>query len=186
MNIKFLMQYFLHPRTTGAVIPSSRRLAYKMIRDIEFNDCKCIVEYGPGTGVFTDEILKRCNKNTFIILMEYNEEFCKVLKNKYDNMKNVYIVNDSAENLDKYLNKYGINDVDYIISGLPFASLPSEMTEKILTITRNILSNKGTFITFQYTKLKISLINNYFGEIKSDYELLNIPPAYILRCKNKL
>ncbi|EES49342.1 methyltransferase [Clostridium botulinum] len=186
MNARFLMQYFTHPRTTGAIMPSSKKLSYKMIENINFNKCNCIVEFGPGTGVFTEEILKRRNSNTIIMLIEYNEEFYKILKSKYGNIENVYIINDSAENIDYYINKYDITNVDYIVSGLPFASLPQEMSDKILEKSKIVLGDDGNFITFQYTKLKMSLINNYFKNIKAKKEFLNIPPAYVLSCTNKL
>lgn len=186
MNTRFLMQYFTHPRTTGAIMPSSKKLSYKMIGNINFNKSNCIVEFGPGTGVFTEEILKRRNINTKVILIEYNEEFYRTLKNKYGHMENVYIINDSAENIDYYASKYNLKNIDYIVSGLPFASLPKEMSDKILEKSKILLGNDGEFITFQYTKLKMSLINNYFKSIKTKKELLNIPPAYVFSCTNKL
>ncbi|GAA0777470.1 rRNA adenine N-6-methyltransferase family protein [Clostridium subterminale] len=186
MKNRFLIQYILHPRTTGAILPSSKKLACKMIGNIDFNKCGCIVEFGPGTGIFTEEILKRRNKNTIIILIEYNEEFYRILRSKYEDMENVHIINDSAENIDYYITKYDINKVNYIVSGLPFASLPREMTEIILEKTKSILSNGGVFITFQYTKLKISLISNYFKNIKIKKEFFNIPPAYVFTCINEI
>lgn len=183
--IKFLMQYITHPRTTGALMPSSKKLSNKMVENINFNNCNCIVELGPGTGVFTEEILKRKRGDTKVILIEYNENFYNILKEKYGYIKNVYIINDSAENIDHYVNKYDINKIDYIVSGLPFASLPKEMSETILNKSKSILGNEGIFITFQYTKFKIALINNYFKNIKSKKEFLNIPPAYVFNCTNK-
>ena len=186
MKIKFLIQYLLHPRTTGAVLPSSQNLSSEIVKNIDFKECHCIVEFGPGTGVFTREILNRCNKDTKIILIEYNEKFYKILREKYSYMKNVHVINDSAENINYYINKYGINNVDYIVSGLPFASLPKAMTEKILINTKSVLGHKGTFIMFQYTKLKMSLIGDYFKNINISRELINIPPAYVFTCTNKL
>ncbi|WP_300902370.1 class I SAM-dependent methyltransferase [uncultured Clostridium sp.] len=185
MNINFLIQYITHPRVTGAVLPSSKRLAFKMIENINFNTCNCIIELGPGTGVFTDEILKKRNDDTIFILIEYNEDFYKKLKSKYSRIKNIYIVNDSAENIDYYIKRYNINSVDYIVSGLPFASLPKDMSENILNKCKYILKNKGTFITFQYTKFKKDLIKKYFREIKLSKEILNLPPAYVFTCKNE-
>lgn len=186
MIINFFIQYITHPRTTGAILPSSKRLAFKMIEGVNFNMCNCIVELGPGTGIFTDEILKKRNANTTLILIEYNSDFYKKLKSKYSNIKNIYIINDSAENIDYYINKYEINKVDYIVSGLPFASLPKEMSESILDKCKCVLGYKGSFIAFQYTKFKKSLINKYFKDININREILNIPPAYVFTCKNKL
>ncbi|MCD2501968.1 methyltransferase domain-containing protein [Clostridium sp. NSJ-145] len=184
MEARFLTQYFSHPRTVGAIMPSSKRLAAKMVNDINFDKINCIVEYGAGTGVFTEEILKRKNKNTKFIVIEYNKEFYEILKSKY-NEENLFIINDSAENIDLYLKKYDINKVEAVVSGLPFASLPKSMSEKILRRTRKILGDEGIFITFQYSKMKKELLNRYFSNINWRKENLNIPPAYVLSCNNK-
>ncbi len=54
-----------------------------MVDVIDFNKAKCIVELGPGTGVFTKEIMKRKKKETIFLLIEINEVFCKELKRKF-------------------------------------------------------------------------------------------------------
>ncbi len=50
--ITFLHEFIKHPKHTGAVAPSSKILAKKMVDVIDFNKAKCIVELGPGTGGF--------------------------------------------------------------------------------------------------------------------------------------
>lgn len=182
--IKFLIEYIKSPRTVGAIAPSSERLAEKMIRDIDFENAECIVEYGPGTGVFTDKLAERKRPDTVLILLEYNKEFCKQLQERYNGYDNIVIINDSAENIDRYLVKYNIKKVDYIVSGLPFASLPKEVSNKVLDKTRNILKRDGLFITFQYTLLKKQYIAGYFKEIAMDRVVINVPPAYVLKCHN--
>lgn len=182
--IKFLVEYLRSPRIVGAVAPSSERLAVKMVRGIDFKNSKCIVEYGPGIGVFTDKLAKRKNKDTLLILLEYNKEFCKQLEELYNEDDNIIIINDSAENVDIYLEKYNIKKVDYVVSGLPFASLPKSVSNKILKKTKSILKKDGLFITFQYTLLKKEFIASYFKEIELERVVLNVPPAYVLSCKN--
>lgn len=181
---KFLIEYFKSPRTVGAVAPSSLKLAKKMADDIDYEKAKCIVEYGPGTGVFTERLIRNLKKHTMLMLIEYNEEFCKELEEKYSKYNNVVIVNDSAENIDKHLKKYNIDEVDYVVSGLPFASLPKSMSAKILSKTKDILKKNGSFITFQYTLLKKGYIGSYFEDINCERVMLNIPPAYVLTCQN--
>lgn len=184
MWLKFLIEYFKSPRTVGAVAPSSEKLAERMSSDIDYEKAKCIVEYGPGTGVFTEKLVEKVKKHTLLILIEYNEEFCNQLEEKYKDYDNVVIINDSAENIDKHLKKYNIDEVDYVVSGLPFASLPKSMSNMILNKTKEILKKNGLFITFQYTLLKKGYIGSYFKDISFERVVLNIPPAYVLRCQN--
>jgi len=182
-GISFIKQYITKPRTVGAVWPSSKYLAAGMVRDIDFQRARCIVEYGPGTGVFTDKILQRRKPETLVILLEFNPEFCRLLQNKYKNEPNLHIVNDSAENIETYLLQNNVPYADYIVSGLPFASLPQEVSARILTNTRKHLRPGGRFITFQYTLLKMGLIGEYFCKISTKRVLRNIPPAHVLCCE---
>lgn len=179
----FIIQYVKNPRTVGAVAPSSGKLADKMIEDINFLNASCIVEYGPGTGIFTEKILNKKKDSTVFIAIEYNTEFCKILKERFKDETNFILINDSAENVKEYLNIYGIFKVDYIVSGLPFASLPDVMSKKILLVTKEVLKGKSEFITFQYSLFKMKLFRTYFGKIKKKKVFLNFPPAYVLKCR---
>ena len=155
-----------------------------MVAGIDFANAKCIVEYGAGTGVFTWEILQKRSPDTIVIIFEMNEAFCRVLNEKYGDEPNVYIVNDSAATVAEQLQKYGLSHADYVVSGLPFASLPGEVSEEILRQTRKCLVQGGEFITFQYTLFKKELFEGFFDEIEiSRREWRNIPPAYVLRCR---
>ena len=179
-SLKFILQYALKPRTTGAILPSSRFLARKMIAEIDFAAAKCIAEFGPGTGVFTDKILEERRENTVLILIERNEDFCRILREKYESKSNVHIIEDSAENIGKHLAAHGFEHADYIVSGLPFASLPPKVSENILTQTGKFLAPHGSFITFQYTLFKKKIFARHFSKLSVRRELRNIPPAYVL------
>ncbi|MFD3157808.1 class I SAM-dependent methyltransferase [Haloimpatiens sp. FM7330] len=183
-SVKFLKQFICNPRKVGAVLPSSQKLANKMVENIEFEKAECIIEYGPGTGVFTEKLVERKKDDTILIVIEYNKKLCDIIRDKFKNKKNVYIVNDSAENAKEYLNDFGFNNADYIVSGLPFTSLPKDMSINILNITKEILSKEGNFITFQYSLVKKNFIEQFFTEIQCKRVIINIPPAYVLNCTN--
>ena len=183
-SFSFITQYLLKPRTVGAVLPSSKYLADKMTQGIDFDNARCIVEYGPGTGVFTEKILKQRKPDTLVLLFEKNIEFYGLLNEKYSKEPKLYIINDSAEYVGKYLIQHGVACADYIVSGLPFASLPYEVSSNILTQTKKYLKQEGSFITFQYSLLKKDFIRQFFHEIAIGMEFRNIPPAYVLCCRN--
>ena len=144
----FLLEYIKNPRRVGAVASSSKYIAYEMINSIDFKRAECIVEYGPGTGAFTEKVLSRAKDTTTIILIEINNEFYNTLKKLYGHKRNVIILNDSAENIKEILKMYSTKKVDYIISGLPFASIPETISNTILKRTREIIGEHGQFITF--------------------------------------
>ena len=183
--LKFILQYVTKPRTVGAILPSSKYLAKKMVDQVDFDKASYVVEYGPGTGVFTDEIISKLKPGARLLLLERNPEFAKQLAKKYENAQHVTVVNDTAEQVGKYLRAHGIQNADYILSGLPFASLPQEVSEGILKETKKHLSEGGKFITFQYTLFRKSFFAKHFCEISITHVIRNIPPAYVLTCNNK-
>jgi len=183
-GLSFIIQYITKPRTVGAIWPSSKYLAKKMIQDIDFESAEYIVEYGPGTGVFTDKILTARHPSTVLMLIENNQGFYDLLVKKYSDIPNLYIINGSAENVGEYMAQHSIPHADYVVSGLPFASLPQDVSTRILAQTKTHLKQDGKFITFQYTLLKKDFIAQHFNEISIRRELRNIPPAYVLSCNN--
>ncbi|MFJ8527426.1 class I SAM-dependent methyltransferase [Bacillus sp. NPDC094106] len=183
MNVlHFLSEYIKHPRTVGAILSSSKQLAKQMISPINFEQAKCIIEYGPGTGVFTEQLIQHKHNDTVLLIIESNKQFYDILQNKYADMKNVYIIHDSAEYTEKYIQQYKITQVDYIVSGLPFTSLSLDTSKKILQVTKELLGEDGKFITFQYTRLKQQFFRSFFTNIEIKKTNWNIPPAFVFTC----
>lgn len=185
MKTVFFVEYVKNVRTVGAIAPSSRYLAKKMLAGVDFATAEVIVEYGPGTGVFTSEMIKRKRPETKLFVIERNEVFSDVLVKKYAHHHNVYLINDSVEQIEKILKQHKVKRVDYIVSGLPFAALPVQVSEKILTSTAKLLGAHGTFITFQYTMLKKNYMHRFFKHIVIAKEYRNLPPACVFCCDNE-
>ena len=182
--LSFIKRYITRPRTVGAIAPSSRYLARKMMHSIDFTSSHVIVEFGAGTGVFTEEIIKKRTQGTLVLVFETDERFYDILLKKYGNKPDCHIINDSAAHVGKYLEMHGHTCADYIVSGLPFASLPLQVSRSILSGARESLAVGGRFITFQYTLLKKDFIGEYFSDICITREVRNIPPAYVLSCSH--
>ena len=183
MGLLFLNEYLKDIRNVGAIAPSSRFLARKMVESVDFDNAKVIIEYGSGTGVFTAEIVKRMKPGTKLLALETNPAFYDNLQTTYKDTEGVEIINVSAEHVSKLHEERTLPTPDYIISGLPFAALPAQVSTAILKETAALLDENGEFITFQYTLLKKKLFGNYFPDIHVTRELRNIPPAYVLRCR---
>ena len=128
--------------------------------------------------------MRRKKADTILLIIEQNNEFYTLLKKKYRGIPNVIIKNGDVGNIKEYLVQYNIPHVNYIVSGLPFTSLPTDISDRILNITKEILGKKGRFITFQYTLLKLNFFKQYFKIRKVTLEFWNIPPAYVIVMTN--
>jgi len=180
-KILFFSAFLRYPKEIGSVIPSSKYLKEGIIKNIDFKNARYIAEYGPGTGCITVEILKRARKDAKILCFEINKKFCAYLRRKIRDER-LIIINDSAENIKKYLKKFGIPKIDYIVSSLPFSFIPDEKKYIIIEETKNILNNNGKFVLYQnLNRLKRHLCN-YFPNISIKFVPLNIPPSFIYVC----
>ena len=177
-------EFLKHPRRIGAIAPSGRHLSEKMMAPIGFNSAKVIVEYGPGTGSFTKELAARKKNDTALILIEQNETFCEQLRASFDSLPNLFIMHGSAMNVGQYLEACGCRSADYIVSGLPFTSLPAAVSDDILNATKLALGPEGHFITFQYSLVKKKFFEQYFQITDCRKVVKNLPPAYVLVMKN--
>ncbi|MFF2794191.1 class I SAM-dependent methyltransferase [Lysinibacillus xylanilyticus] len=180
--LTFLTEFIKHPKTIGAISPSSKKLAKKMVETISFENAQCIVELGPGTGSFTKELMKRKERSTKLILIENNEIFYGKLREQFEHEPSIIVIYGSAEDLCKYMSALNIEKIDYVVSGLPFTSLNPAVSSRILRNVKECLED-GKFITFQYSLVRKSFIQNYFEDITHEKVWINFPPAYVLSCK---
>ncbi|WP_238283786.1 class I SAM-dependent methyltransferase [Rossellomorea marisflavi] len=181
--LQFVKEYVKQPRTVGAVMPSSKVLARQMVEAIEFDRVESIAEFGPGTGVFTEEILRRKRDGTMLLVIEENREFFELLYERYSKRDDVVVIHGSAEDVREHMQKYGMSRLDAIVSGLPFASLPNDVSHAILRVTNQVLAPGGVFVTFQYSMMKKALFERYFAGMEWQRVWWNVPPAYVLAAR---
>ena len=184
MHSLFFRQYLQNVRTVGAVAPSSKFLARKMANAVDFDKANVIVEYGPGTGAITKELAKRLQGETKLLVIEANHAFYEHLRKQYSDNGSIEIIHDSAANTANLLKARNLPNPDYIVSGLPFAALPGDVSREILETTVKLLGHHGVFVTFQYTLLKRELFESYFDTLRITREVRNLPPAYVFCCDN--
>jgi phospholipid N-methyltransferase len=174
----FLKTYFKERKQVGALAPSSRFLVKKMCDKIDFSTAKNIVELGPGTGVFTAEILKRASKDCRIFVIELNEEFYSFLSKKFNDPR-IVLLKESADNLDAILASHGVEKADAILSSLPLAVIPDQIRKRIIIKSYDALRDGGIYVQYQYSLNAKKLIEKKFGKLKMGFVAINIPPAFV-------
>ncbi|NJN35229.1 MAG: methyltransferase domain-containing protein [Saprospiraceae bacterium] len=173
-----------HLRTTGAVARSSKYLVREMLKPVDFKNAKFIVELGAGDGVFTLELLKKMRPDALLLCFEINEKFCEILRGCIDD-KRFILIEDSAENLTDYLKQYDIEEVDYVVSAIPFVSLPKDLANGIIKICHKALKKNGLYIQFHYTTMIKKIYRRIFGNVDISFVPLNMPPAFVMRCEKR-
>jgi phosphatidylethanolamine/phosphatidyl-N-methylethanolamine N-methyltransferase len=185
-HVLFLGRFLRHPRTIGAIAPSSASLAHAMVRDLDLDGDKRVVELGPGTGALTGAILARLGPTARCLAIDREQQFVERLRQRWPHLE---CVCESAVELPALASARGLMPVDHIVSGLPFASLPVDVTAAILDSIERTLRPGGTFTTFQYVhayrmaaavEFRRNLSHRLGGAPHRELVMRNVPPAYVL------
>jgi len=188
----FLKKCITKYRETGAILPSSKFLAKKMITKEDIEKSEVIVELWAGSGSFTEYIFKYFeeyklnNKNTSkkIFIIEKDIDFYNVLLKKFPEYSNIIYNIDLLDIEDLMINN-DVKNIDLIISWLPFKSLPKEIFDfLVLEFLPKFINNTTKFIQFSYFSNFMNILSKYFKNIDKKRCLLNIPTAYIFTCSN--
>ncbi len=152
---------------------------------IDFREARVILELGPGTGVFTVEIIKRMRQDCLLIVVELNKEMFQLLQQKFHDPR-VVLIHGSATDIQEILTKQGHEKADVIVSSLPLSVMPEQIADAILSASEQVLSNNGRYVQFMYSLLLKKKLKKHFSGLKQSYVFLNFPPAFIFDCrKNK-
>ncbi len=177
-KIDFLKESLRNLKTVGTVTRSSPFLCKGMIKPVDFKKADVIIELGGGDGVVTKHILGAMKPGAKLLTFEVNGHFCEKIREIKDDR--LHVIEDTAENLEAHMKQYGIKEVDYIISAIPFVSLPDELCYKIVGICKKVLRTKGLFVQIHYSLLMKKIYKSVFGNVDVSFVPINIPPAFVL------
>src|SRR5690242_8596617 len=121
-----------------------------MLAPVDWNETKLFVEYGPGVGTFTRPILDKLGKDARLIAIDTNPDFIAYLKKSIDDPRLIAVLG-SAADVEKIIAEHGFEKADYVVSGLPFSTLPPGVGEAIGSATANAIRSGGAFLVYQFS-----------------------------------
>src|SRR5579862_9028444 len=178
----FFRNFFRHPRMLGSIVPSSRFLIKQLLEPINWNRARVIVEYGPGVGGITAELLRHMHADATLIAIEMNPDFVRYLRDSFTDPR-LQVVEGSAESVDEILLRFGHTRANYIISGIPFSTIPAAVRERILHNTHDALEAGGAFLVYQFSTRVLQDLKRIFGYVGRRFEPLNVLPAHLFICQ---
>ena len=178
----FALNFFRHPMMLGSIVPSSRFLIRQLLEPVDWGQARVIVEYGPGVGVITTEVLRRMGPDTMLIAIETNPDFVSYLRDSIKDER-LHVVEGSAESVDEILRRYGQSNASYVISGIPFSTIPAPVRERILLKTCEVLKPGGSFLVYQFSSRVLQDLQRIFRYVRRKFEPLNVLPAHLFFCQ---
>lgn len=177
----FLSTFLRAPGQIGSVTPSSKYLAKKMIQKVPWDQVRSVAELGAGTGAITKYIHAVASKDTKVLLFEKDKDMRKELSHRYKQYP-CYV---DATQLQFAIQYEQIEQLDCVISGLPFFNFPQDLRELILEQIIGSLKDDGLFIAFQYSKQMEKQFSKYLDIISLKFVPMNLPPAFVYICTKK-
>ena len=182
-RLLFAREFLKHPILLGSMVPSSRFLVDRLLRQVDWPATRVLVEYGPGVGTFTAEILRRLRPDATLVAIEASPEFVRDLRRSYSDRRLAIVYNSAAE-VRGILDALELQSADVIVSGIPFSTIRSQERERILRQSKLALRPGGRFLAYQFSgKLRADL-ERVFGPVERDLEPLNVLPARIFSAIN--
>jgi phosphatidylethanolamine/phosphatidyl-N-methylethanolamine N-methyltransferase len=166
---------------TGGLIPSQRFLIEKMLSPIPEDYAGHCIELGTGCGALTLRLAAKCPKAR-ITACEINPVLARDTRRLLQSQgfdQQVHVVNQPAEDLLAQVAAENGPKPDFVISGIPLATLSDEATCTLLNAIREALPEGGMYIQFQHSLLDKNRIRCRFAQFRSTPVFRNVPPAVV-------
>lgn len=176
-EIRFLRQWFDNPLKTGAVAPSSPALARKMASYIDPASPGKVLELGPGTGVVTQQVIRRGIHPSRILAVEYSNQFVDMLNDRFAGAQ---VVQGDAYDFEAIRQDHIDEPLAAVVSGLPLFTKPKEMRARLINMCLEALEPGAPFIQFSYALVPpVPESEGNFKIETSNWVLSNLPPARV-------
>ena len=185
-NIEFLHAFLKNPTNVGSITPSSPELALEMLKGVKPDADNVVIELGVGTGAITKFLQELVPDERSYLGIELDEALVRVVGKNFPDLN---IVCGNAADMCEIYQQSGLGKVSYIISCLPFVSLPADIRDAVLDEVDKFMQQGCIFRTLQYahgyylpSAIKFrKLMQERFGkEKRSPLVVKNVPPGYLL------
>ena len=179
---RFIKSWIDNPLQAGALSPSSRFLSKMMAHAVDPATPGPIVELGPGTGPVTQALIERGVAPGRLVLVEYDEGFCRLLAQRFPEAR---VVRGDAYNLPATLRGALDAPPSAVVSSLPLLNRPEALRLRLLADALELMEADGVFVQFTYGMVspiprgRRGLRYRWFQSEASPPILRNLPPARV-------
>ncbi len=189
----FASQALADFQATAAIAPSSKFLAEAMVEPLPLANARVVVEFGPGTGVMTRELLDALPRSAKLLAFEVNPRFVTYLRNRVHDPR-LEVVACGAEEAGDELRRRGLDRIDAVLSSLGLTIMDQTTVSRIFRELRPMLHDASVFTQFQYVhRMRIEdgrpiyfdvrhILRRHFQSVNRRMIIRNLPPAFVYEC----
>jgi len=176
-EVRFIASWLQNPMKVGAVSPSGRALARAVAAEVDPSIPGPIVELGPGTGPVTEALIERGVAPERLILVEYDPEFCTLLRRRFPSAT---VIQGDAYSLADTLAGIVKEPLAAIASCLPLMTRPLSVRVRLLNAAIRMLRPGAPFVQFTYAmNAPIPSRQRRYRITSSPRIWKNLPPARV-------
>jgi phospholipid N-methyltransferase len=177
-RLEFLRGFLRNPSQVGSVVPSSHRLEQRLVRSAGIAQARTVVELGPGTGGTTAAFLLAMPASARLLAVELDPLFHQHLRQSLPDPR-LLLELGSAERLAEFLAARRLPAPDAIVSGIPFSTMPAEVSDRIAAAIAHVLRPGGRFVAYQVRAHVAGYVSPYLGAPEKRWEVVNVPPVRV-------
>src|SRR5690606_20403095 len=136
------------------------------------------VEYGPGVGTFCRPVLDRLRRDGELVVIDTNPLFIDYLKRTIRDSR-FHAVLGSAEDVEDIVRSLGHEEADYVLSGLPFSTLPEGVGPGVGAATHRVIRRGGASVTYQFSTVARDMAGRHFERRAAGLTWLNVPACLL-------
>lgn len=182
--VVFARNFLRHPLTVGTFAPSSPFVVRRLLRQIDWDSARTVVEYGPGVGTITTSMLRRMHPDARLLVIETNTEFVCFMREHIRDPR-LIVRQGSAAQVLEMMDETGLGPADCIVSGIPFSTMPERTKNRILTATAQALGSAGLLVVYQWTQSVLMYLDGPFKVVDEAVEWRNLWPMRLFLCHKR-
>jgi phosphatidylethanolamine/phosphatidyl-N-methylethanolamine N-methyltransferase len=176
-GVRFISSWLKNPKNVGAIAPSGPALSRTMAAIVDPSVNGAIVELGPGTGPVTSALIERGIDPKRLVLVEYDEKFCAILRNKFPEVK---VVRGDAFALDQTLQDHASFPLAAIVSSLPLLNFAQDQRQRLIESAMRLMRPRSPFVQFTYgANSPLPVQSDLYETSASRRVWWNLPPARV-------
>jgi phospholipid N-methyltransferase len=132
-----------------------------------------------------------------LLAFEVNPRFSSYLQSVVSDPRMV-LISASAETIRQEVHRLGFDRIDAAVSSLGLAFMPDQLRHAILGSLSSLLTANGVFTQYHYLpglqfqngrlakSTVVTHLQRYFRSVQRGIEWRNLPPAFVLVCRDPL
>ncbi len=190
----FASQALADFQSTAAIAPSSKFLAEAMAEPLPLARADVVLEFGPGTGVMTRELLDAMPRTAKLLAFEVNPKFVEFLRRRVHDPR-LEVIPCGAEEACHEMRRRGYRRADAVLSSLGLTMMGEQFVAKLFRELRPVLDSGSVFTQFQYVhRVHLEdgrpvycdvrqILRRHFQSVDRRMIVRNLPPAFVYECR---